>query len=690
MSLESNVLVSPTGGSDSESCRQPYIEPMGRVMTNRFSKNYVVHNRTTDQLVLQAEDGRTLRLSPLQRTRIGEDPERCLGRAALQAEQDNAVVWEPEPIRSRRIVVITWCAALGILGLLSGLALWRATSDLRLLVAGILVAVGLFVVALLVNRREDRPHSQSPVSLRPGPVRGDGWQLVRDYLIGSTQGIVLVLVLVLGIAAPGAAIYFGTEMNQVLEVRSWHDVHVPPEHYPVVVGRALLLLTVILLSLIPALMYFQFDREKLRTLIDRWLHAIFRLDPGLETVADVDAKYGRRVEEYYGAWLGEGVEPPRRRARARSPLVISTLLIGTGWILVLLDGRPPTPDGGLAGAEPLFTPVITPMTAAFLGAYFLAVQVSLRGYVRGDLRPKTYNVITVRILLAVISAWILERLFGPSTMVVAASFLAGFLPNTVLHRVREAGGQFALPGLLRRRGPRGQSARRPEDAPEDPFEDTPLTVLDGMDIYERTRLEEEGITGVQALARHDLVDLILSSRIPVPRLIDWLDQALLFQHAQAAFGQLRARGIRTATDFLQVFTNTHGALRGLKAEADVPQIDPPLLAAVLANDEWLEYVRNWRNYDVTAPPAVRRYDSRGRLTREPSRARMTWTTPAPCGQDPVSEVPPGPPATPVAEPDGTELAARGGPASPDPAGRPLRERRGQFAGNGQGTFDESQ
>jgi hypothetical protein len=68
---------------------------------------------------------------------------------------------------------------------------------------------------------------------------------------------------------------------------------------------------------------------------------------------------------------------------------------------------------------------------------------------------------------------------------------------------------------------------------------------------------------------------------------------------------------------------------------------------------------------------------------------VTWTTPAPCGRDPVSEVPPGPPATPVAQLDGTELAARGGPASPAPAGRPLTERRGQFAGNGQGTFDES-
>jgi hypothetical protein len=358
------------------------------------------------------------------------------------------------------------------------------------------------------------------------------------------------------------------------------------------------------------------------------------------------------------------VDPPRRRARARSPLVISTLLIGTGWILVLLDGRPPTLDGGLAGAERLFQPVITPMTAAFLGAYFLAVQISLRGYVRGDLRPKTYNVITVRILLAIISAWILHELFGSGTMVVAASFLAGFLPNTVLHRVREAGGQLTLPGPLRRWGARGQPARPSDNAPEDPFEDTPLTVLDGMDIYERTRLEEEGITGVQALARHDLVDLILSSRIPIPRLIDWLDQALLFQHAQAAFGQLRARGIRTATDFLQVFADTHGALRALTADADAAPIDAPLLAAVLANDEWLEYVRNWRNHDVTAPPAIRRYDSQGRLTLEPSSARVTGQAPAPCDESPVPEVLPRPRAATVGELNCTPLPARGGPDRP--------------------------
>ena len=75
---------------------------------------------------------------------------------------------------------------------------------------------------------------------------------------------------------------------------------------------------------------------------------------------------------------------------------------------------------------------------------------------------------------------------------------------------------------------------------------SPLSQLDEVDVYERTRLEEEGITSVQALARHDLVDLILSSRIPVPRLIDWVDQAILLQHVPASALHRRCAGSESA------------------------------------------------------------------------------------------------------------------------------------------------
>jgi hypothetical protein len=150
-------------------------------------------------------------------------------------------------------------------------------------------------------------------------------------------------------------------------------------------------------------MYFQFDRERLTTLVDRWLHAIFRLDPSLTNVSEVDAKYGRRVEEFYGTSLGLGVSPLRKRARDRSPVIVVTLLIAIGWILVLLNNQQDLnnrQDQTLPTFQSLFQPSPTPMTLAFLGAYFLAVQVALRGYIRGDLKPKTYNVIIVRILMA--------------------------------------------------------------------------------------------------------------------------------------------------------------------------------------------------------------------------------------------------------------------------------------------------
>src|SRR5205085_1275801 len=99
--------------------------------------------------------------------------------------------------------------------------------------------------------------------------------------------------------------------------------------------------------------------------------------------------------------------------------------------------------------------------------------------------------------------------------------------------------------------------------------------LDDVDIYERTRLEEEGITSVQALARHDLVDLILSSRIPVPRLIDWVDQAVLQQHVPDDAAAMRRLGIRTATDYLQVCADD-AALAELKA-AMTTSFSPTLL-----------------------------------------------------------------------------------------------------------------
>jgi hypothetical protein len=548
-----------------------------------------------------------LKLAPLQRRSVGEDPEKLFGTAADVARRDHAVDWEVEPVRSTRLLVAAWLIGAGIASGGAAVVAYFIVHGLLLLWVGICIATAFAIAAAYVIGRGRTSRVGRGVTPRqrldPTPQRGDGWGLVRDFVIATSQGVVIALLVFVAVAAPASAIYYGTELSNVIVFDTWRhpSLVAGPDAQYVVVARLLQLILLIIVSLVPALMFFQFDREKLSTLVDRWLHAIFRLDPSLGTVADVDAKYGRRVEEFYGASLSTGVGDPRKRLHARSPVIMATLLIAIGWIVVLLNDA--HRSGGLPTFQELFRPSPTPMTMGFLGAYFLSVQVTLRGYVRGDLKPKTYNVITVRILMAVILAWALQALWGTNQAVLALSFVAGILPNTVLRRIRDLGGW------------------RKTDAEDDLQVKSPLSQLDEVDVYERTRLEEEGITSVQALARHDLVDLILSSRIPVPRLIDWVDQAVLLQHIPTSAARtLRRLGIRTATDYLQVSADktAFGQLREALATGS-SGLSAELLRIVLDGDEWLSYIQNWRQHDGTSI-LVHRYDREGRLRMTPKQS----------------------------------------------------------------------
>jgi hypothetical protein len=473
------------------------------------------------------------------------------------------------------------------------------------------------------KRKLDREIPPMRPQFSPAPVRGEPWDLIRDFIITTAYGAGLLLLVVIALAMPAAAIYFGTDMSQVLTLRAghWPTVSSEPNSQRVIVGRGLQFVLLVVVSLVPALMFYQFDREKLSTLVDRWLHAIFRLDPSLKTVADVDAKYGRRVEEFYGATLGLGVVAARKRIRDRSPVLLATILIALGWIVVLLDqdsrasSRNPLASSTGFTFHLLFQSPPTPITLAYLGAYFLSVQLALRGYIRGDLKPKTYNVITVRILMAMVLALALQAIWGTTKVTLGLAFFAGILPNTTLRLLREVIPRGKdVPGIKQM-----ISKMNGQPDPDDELsEKSPLSQLDDVDIYDRTRLEEEGITSVQALARHDLIDLILSSRIPVPRLIDWLDQAVLHQHARAALSDLRDLGIRTATDYLEVCADrkAHRELHEAAAAEDWgSKVRLDLLRVVLAGDEWVKYLQNWRASDGTSRPVTKTYDVNGSRSR---------------------------------------------------------------------------
>lgn len=580
---------------------------------------FLIRNQLPKRLEIVGA-GHTLKLAPLQQVRVDYRPQDHLGPAALHARTDRAVAWEREPVRSTRVLATAWLALVAAVSLGGSLAMvlwdprqwWGAA-------AALILAVLCIVIAGMLNRPEPFTADESAA----GEVRErfNGWRFTKDVALSALQKLALVIVLAVGILGPTVAIYYGSELSTILPVDGWLDLSLVTgeESYPVIVARGLQIVLVVILALIPGLMYFQFDREKLTTLMDRWVHYAFRLDPTLHTLSDVDAKYGRRVEEFYGAAFECGVAVAKKRTTTRSPLFIATALLGLGWIVVLLQAPVDlsVQSGSLvAPAEPslpliqdFIQPRFTPMTSAFLGAYFFSVHVVLLGYVRGDLRPKTYNVVSVRILVAVILAWMLQGLFGDPRWVLATSFLAGVVPDTVVRYIRDAATQ--VPAEIAQRLSRRASTRRTDGDPDgdsdpEPFDElgdrSPLTDLDGIGIYERTRLAEEGITSVQALARHDLVDLMLSSRIPASRLIDWLDQALLYQHVTTDDRRrLRTAGIRTATELLAAARNRE--VKGcLHQQVEDGASRLPLILASLRNDEWLAYITHWRSHDDTREP----------------------------------------------------------------------------------------
>jgi len=90
--------------------------------------------------------------------------------------------------------------------------------------------------------------------------------------------------------------------------------------------------------------------------------------------------------------------------------------------------------------------------------------------------------------------------------------------------------------------------------------------LDGLTIWHEARLKEEGIENIPNMANAEIVDLMLGTRFPPDRIIDWVDQAILFtylgpdQEGDKKGGKrkdlLRLYGIRTATALIQAFEAT--------------------------------------------------------------------------------------------------------------------------------------
>jgi hypothetical protein len=463
-----------------------------------------------------------------------------------------------------------------------------------------------------------------PAVVRPGRWRLSGW--LRRKAVAATMNTLIVA------AVATAALTTGWSAGRTG----------PPD------GRlgswALRLFALWCLSFLPGWLYVRFLDVRARALWNEYVLNLHRLGwdkpcylprplassaffaawqqnrvPG----SRADNIYRQKFEAYYGRQLSkaddlderrDGGAAPRRgpgvpdvgpSPESLFPLFLATAVFAAGWAAVLWDTRFLTAPAGASDV----------LKYGFLGGYAFVASMLIRRYFQSDLRPSAYASAVYRIAFVLLIVAVLHQVMHSGEPMagraeIATVFIVGFFPLAALQALQHVAARalsLALPSLT---------------------SDYPLDQLDGFNVWYQARLAEEGVEDMQNLTTMNLVDVILHTRVPAGRLVDWADQAFLFTHledvegaaadgagdavgGQAARRRLRRVGIRTATDLLKAFSvPQRPAEGGGPAERlfALPEgVSPPLpegqlrlLVKVLAQEPALNPVWNWQHNGVQA------------------------------------------------------------------------------------------
>jgi hypothetical protein len=316
--------------------------------------------------------------------------------------------------------------------------------------------------------------------------------------------------------------------------------------------------------------------------------------------------YQQKFEIYYGSIVGSQAD--RRKSvldKSIPQVLLSTAVMAVGWTAVLAK-------------EPLLSgPLVLPLDAlrfGFMGAYVFILQMLIRRFFQSDLKASAYLGVVARIVTVVITVLVVHNVaeaafsMSPATE-VALAFLIGFFPLL---------GMQVLQKVV------NLTFRRLIHTLKTPY---PLSDLDGLNIWYEARLLEEGIEDMQNLVTGNLVDIILHTRVPVGRLVDWIDQAALQllidppengqeERPSLDRSKLRRLGIRTATDLETVFLPQDrladhcswpavqnldddrlvDGIRGVLNRPELPGVNVvEALLKTFSNTPNLAHVRHWRD-----------------------------------------------------------------------------------------------
>gem|GEM_PF-516220 len=424
-------------------------------------------------------------------------------------------------------------------------------------------------------------------------------------------------------------------------------------------AAALRMIFLLCVCLLPAVMYYLFIATKKYSILNEFIINLDRLglleasgpmpsEAGGPSGAETEAErrnriltYLQKFEAVYGAFptdLGGLVLQPTdlsrvlydRRlnksdgstfatiftAETTVPVILATVLFALGWLITLppWQGTVPHQDAALPvlnAALPAldwlgtFKPEQTPVHFAFIGAYFFSLQMLFRRYVRRDLRASAYVAVSLRVILAVIGTWVavaaMSAMFKrfntnpisaeATNQLLVLGFIIGVFPRVAWQIVGAAAKSIG-----------GSLLRVPSLQTELPISD-----LDGLTVWHESRLEEEDIENVPNMATAELVDMFLNTRFPPDRIIDWVDQAILYTHLGHLTNNgrdprrdaLRAQGIRTASALVEAYnqSDTHGdrdEFEKLLKDPGSPRIPMRSLVDALQTNPNLRLIQTWR------------------------------------------------------------------------------------------------
>lgn len=573
---------------------------------------HVVENRTSYRIGIRYDggDARCLVLPPFGRRQVSSAEARAMKDELAAWTCRGLVAVRDEPRGHARHTILA----------LLGLAVWSLPfAAVALLVRPSLMASSTFWTslgalwgALLVG---------SWVAWMVEARKLQGRDMMKQLRDTAHRWVGMSLVLCVGIGVPGTLLWAQRDvlLDRGVPVSTLCQLLV-----------AIFVVFVAVVATLPALLFFLFQQHRQESARTGFFREVMRIDPGLQTITDAEAIYGLAVDEAYGE-----CKQGTLFNLALIPVLLSTLLMTLGWTAALLPTLQENLDrvrdfDQLALAE-FLTPRRTEFTFAFLGAYFFTLNMVFRRYVRADLGPKAYSHISIRIIVAVVLAWVaaaIPEMGGaqaaePAVWLLVFAFFVGIVPET---------GTALMHDFLRTRT-FGKLISSLD-------EKDPLSNLEGITLYDRARLLEEGIENIENLAHHDLIDLMLRTRIPTPRVVDLVDQAILYLHVRDgadaqdpmdSLGKLRRIGVRTATDLLEaeqavaeraptalaaaaddgastvqhpgaetgavpvpVRADLRAAFHGMLGDVNgVPRLQ--MICIAIEDDEWMVQLKHWRS-----------------------------------------------------------------------------------------------